>query len=59
MASPRRKRKKRKLSPVHEGAAGLDVGSTFHVVAVGADRDAEPVRSYRSSSNDSDASWSA
>ena len=52
MTSPKRKSKKRKLSAVHEGAAGIDVGSTFHVVAVGADRDPEPVRSFRSFTGD-------
>jgi hypothetical protein len=33
---------------IHEDAAGLDVGATFHVVAVPADRDAEPVRTFQS-----------
>lgn len=36
------------LVPIHPHAAGLDVGSTFHVVAVPADRDAQPVRSFKS-----------
>ena len=40
------------LSTVNEHAAGLDVGSTFHVVAVRRDRDAEPVRTFRSFSGD-------
>lgn len=31
---------------VHRNAAGLDVGATFHVVAVPPDHDAEPVRSF-------------
>lgn len=44
---PRRKSPKA-LSTVQPDAAGLDVGSTFHVVAVGADRDDQPVRTFRS-----------
>jgi len=31
---------------VHPNAAGIDVGSEAHVVAVPADRDAEPVRTF-------------
>ena len=34
------------LPLVHRHAAGLDVGSKFHVVAVPHDRDPEPVRSF-------------
>ena len=49
----RRKGKRRQgFSTVHPDAAGLDVGSRFHVVAVAAERDAEPVRSFRSFTND-------
>lgn len=33
---------------VHPNAAGIDIGSQFHVVAVSADRDAEPVRTFKS-----------
>lgn len=40
------------LSTINEHAAGLDVGSTFHVVAVRSDRDDEPVRTFRSFSGD-------
>jgi hypothetical protein len=43
---PRRGR--RRLSILNENAAGLDVGATFHVVAIPADRDAEPVRTFQS-----------
>jgi transposase len=46
--SGRWQRVRRRLTMVHEGAAGLDVGATFHVVAVPADRDAEPVRTFQS-----------
>jgi transposase len=40
------------LSTLNEHAAGLDVGSTFHVVAVRGDQDDEPVRTFRSFSGD-------
>ncbi|MBI1945004.1 MAG: IS110 family transposase [Deltaproteobacteria bacterium] len=40
------------LSTINEHAAGLDVGATFHVVAVRGDQDAEPVRTFRSFSGD-------
>ena len=34
------------LDVVHRDAAGIDIGSREHYVAVGPDRDAEPVRSF-------------
>jgi len=40
------------LVPIHPHAAGLDVGATFHVVAVAPDRDEQPVRSFRSFTGD-------
>jgi transposase len=40
------------LSPINPNAAGLDVGSTFHVVAVPGDRDDRPVRTFRTFSGD-------
>src|SRR5262249_31870696 len=46
--SGRPRRARRRLTMIHEDAAGLDVGATFHVVAVPADRDAEPVRTFQS-----------
>src|SRR5215468_3125380 len=46
--SGRPRRAQRRLTMIHEDAAGLDVGATFHVVAVPADRDAEPVRTFQS-----------
>jgi transposase len=46
--SGRPQRVRRRLTMVHEDAAGLDVGATFHVVAVPTDRDAEPVRTFQS-----------
>ena len=48
MARQRRARRKgtrrASFSTIHPAAAGLDVGSRFHVVAVAPERDAEPVR---------------
>jgi transposase len=43
---------RRRFSAINRNAAGIDVGSTFHVVAVPADRDAEPVRSFQSFTGD-------
>ncbi len=40
------------LLTLNEHAAGLDIGSTFHVVAVRSDQDDEPVRTFRSFSGD-------
>jgi len=51
--APRRgKSSTKSLIPIHPNAAGLDVGATFHVVAVAPDRDDEPVRSFRSFTGD-------
>lgn len=53
MANSRHHRRRRsRLTVVHPNAAGIDVGAQFHVVAVGADRDAEPVRTFKSFTND-------
>lgn len=41
-----------RLSTVHPDAAGIDIGSTFHVVAVPGDRDERPVRTFRTFSSD-------
>ena len=40
------------LTPVHPHSAGIDVGATFHVVAVPTDRDEQPVRTFRSFTGD-------
>lgn len=40
------------MRTVHSHAAGLDVGSTFHVVAVPADLSEEPVQTFRSFTGD-------
>jgi transposase len=36
------------ITVVHPHAAAIDIGAQFHVVAVGPERDPEPVRSFRS-----------
>ena len=43
---------RRPLTTIHAGAAGLDVGATFHVVAVPPDRAEESVRTFRSFTGD-------
>ncbi len=50
MANSRKKgtKKMTALAPLNSRAAGVDIGSTFHVVAVSPELDAEPVRSFRS-----------
>lgn len=50
--SKRRRPSSRGLSTIHAHAAGLDVGSTFHVVAVPPERSDEPVRTFRSFTGD-------
>jgi transposase len=51
--APRRgKASTRSLPSIHPHAAGLDVGATFHVVAVPPDRDPDPVRSFGSFTGD-------
>lgn len=46
------RRNKQELPVCHPNAAGIDVGSTFHVVAVGADVDTDPVRTFKSFTQD-------
>lgn len=48
----RGRRGKRPLPLLHRHAAGIDVGSRFHVVAVPADRSPEPVRTFGSFTSD-------
>lgn len=48
----RHTKSRRPLVPIHRDAAGLDVGATFHVVAVPPDRDPVPVRSFKSFTGD-------
>jgi transposase len=42
----------RNLSPVHPAAAAIDIGATMHVAAVGPDRDEQPVRTFRTFTED-------
>jgi transposase len=44
--------RRRPLTPLNPDAAGLDVGATFHVVAVPPGRAEEPVRTFRSFTGD-------
>lgn len=37
------------LEVIHEDAAGIDIGSREHYVAVGPDRDCQPVRTFAAS----------
>jgi len=46
------RQRRRLLTAIHAGAAGLDVGATFHVVAVPPDRAEESVRTFRSFTGD-------
>jgi len=48
----KQRRRNKRLSTVNPNAAGIDVGSQFHVVAVPADRDDEPVRTFQSFSGE-------
>ena len=41
-----------RFSTIHSDAAGIDLGSRFHVVAVAPGRDAEPVRTFQSFTQD-------
>lgn len=43
---------RRRLSTVHRHAAGIDIGATFHVVAVPPDSDPESCRTFRSFTGD-------
>jgi transposase len=48
----RRGSSKRRFPTIHPAAAGIDVGATFHVVAVPRERADQPVRSFRSFTGD-------
>ena len=39
MARPKPSRARRDISPTHQGAAGIDIGATMHVAAVGPEQD--------------------
>lgn len=48
MQKTNQRQQRRKLSIVHPYAAGIDIGSRFHVVAVPPDLDDEPTRTFSS-----------
>jgi transposase len=50
--SMRRRGRQQSLPVLQRNAAGIDIGATFHVVAVPPDRSPEPVRSFRSFTGD-------
>ena len=52
MSQTKRYRKSRGLFPVHPAAAAIDIGAAMHVAAVGPDRDKEPVRTFRTFTDD-------
>jgi len=52
---PRGKAERKPLSPMNANAAGIDIGATFHVVAVPPGRAEESVRSFRSFTGDLNA----
>lgn len=52
MASKKKGNRRQSFGTVHSGAAGIDVGATFHVAAVPPDRSVDPVRTFRSFTGD-------
>jgi transposase len=52
MSQTKKSRTSRNLSPVHSAAAAIDIGATMHVAAVGPDRDEQPVRTFRTFTED-------
>ena len=46
MASAKRSRPDRDITPTHPNAAAIDIGARMHVAAVPPDRDVDPVRSF-------------
>ncbi len=52
MSHTKRSRRRREMSPVHPDAAAIDVGATMHVAAVGPGRNAEPVRTFKTFTED-------
>src|SRR4051812_38705457 len=45
-------RRQRDMSPVHPNAAAIDIGARMHVAAVGPDRDPDPVRTFKTFTDD-------
>ena len=52
MPQAKRSRSQRDLATIHPAAAAIDIGATMHVAAVGPDRDAEPVRTFQTFTDD-------
>lgn len=52
MGKPKKRAQARGLGPINPNAAGIDVGATFHVVAIPAGRGDEAIRSFRSFTGD-------
>ena len=52
MVQTKRSRKSRDFSTVNPAAAAIDIGATIHVAAVGPDREKEPVRTFRTFTDD-------
>ena len=52
MSRTKRPRKSRDFSTVNPAAAAIDIGATIHVAAVGPNRDKEPVRTFRTFTDD-------
>jgi transposase len=52
MIQTKRPRKSRDFATVNPAAAAIDIGATIHVAAVGADRGKDPVRTFRTFTND-------
>ena len=48
----RRKSSRRSITSIHVNAAGIDIGATFHVVAVPPERVEMSVRTFRSFTGD-------
>jgi transposase len=48
MSGKKRGKTRSRLSAINPMSAGIDIGSTFHVVAVHPDRDPTPVRTFKS-----------
>jgi transposase len=52
MSQTKRPRKSRDFSTVNPAVAAIDIGATIHVAAVGPNRDKEPVRTFRTFTDD-------
>ena len=52
MSQTKKSRAPQRWSPVHPAAAAIDIGATIHVAAVGPDHDEQPVRTFRTFTDD-------